>query len=404
MIKRLAINSGLIVGVLVGWAQAQWINQAICVPATCLAGSGSYVFAGTGCGVYRSADNGQNFDLSNTGLNNYDVSCVAVTNRGSVLLGTTWKTSGNFFRSTNNGSSWSKSNTGLPTRNVTCLEVIGDKIYAGTYGGVYLSIDDGVNWTPIGLTNSFIESLMSRDSILYVGTYGNGVLRTANSGTTWDTIGASLVNENIKAMISINSMIFAATVTAGVFKASLDDTTWTPINSGLPSNYVGDIGTDGYNLFAGSWNWNNSTGGMYLSSNYGVSWTPIGLTDELINGIYLNATRLFACTNGTGVGLRSRADFTGMPGTGQVDAFSNVSSFIETNGGVQLRIKTGQTLKMSITAYYCSGQKAAGIFCGSLSRGEHTIQWDTRALSSGIYMVRLAAEGHTVVQRIVVSR
>ena len=45
----------------------------------CFIRSGSNLFAGTFGGVYKSIDNGENWELSNEGINKQDVRCMLVT-------------------------------------------------------------------------------------------------------------------------------------------------------------------------------------------------------------------------------------------------------------------------------------------------------------------------------------
>lgn len=67
---------------------------------------------------------------------------------------------------------------GLPVAEVTCLTVSGANIFAGTYGGgIYISSNDGVNWTPAnnGLTDLNLYSLGVSESNVYAGTMSGGV-------------------------------------------------------------------------------------------------------------------------------------------------------------------------------------------------------------------------------------
>ena len=56
------------------------------------------------------------------------------------------------------------------------LAISGNNIFAGTYGGgVYLSTDNGSNWTQTGLTNTWVYSLAISGNYIFAGTYGGGV-------------------------------------------------------------------------------------------------------------------------------------------------------------------------------------------------------------------------------------
>ncbi len=89
------------------------------------------------------------------------------------------------------GGTWSAVNTGLTELSVQALVVdpqIPTTLYAGTLGGVFLSIDAGSNWSAVntGLTGALNEGLSAgtvdallvdpqTPTILYAGTEGGGV-------------------------------------------------------------------------------------------------------------------------------------------------------------------------------------------------------------------------------------
>jgi photosystem II stability/assembly factor-like uncharacterized protein len=141
------------------------------------------------------------------------------------------------FLSTNNGMDWSLVNNGLPAQPcVYALASIGDNIYSGTKAGVFLSTNNGTNWTNIGLTNY---------SVYLVAVKGNN--------------------------------IFAATGSYGLFRSTDNGTNWTPINNGLIANYVNCLTVSGDSLFTsvfGYYNW-SAYGDAYISTNNGDNWTPL---------------------------------------------------------------------------------------------------------------------------------
>lgn len=63
--------------------------------------------------------------------------------------------------------------------DVRCLAASGSNLFAGTNGGVFLSIDNGTSWTAVntGLPGAPVLSLAVNGSHLFVGTNGGGVWR-----------------------------------------------------------------------------------------------------------------------------------------------------------------------------------------------------------------------------------
>jgi photosystem II stability/assembly factor-like uncharacterized protein len=94
---------------------------------------------------------------------------------GSTLFAAT---SNGVFRSANDANNWISS--GLTNQDVSALIAVGTNLFAGTYdSGTYISTDNGTNWTNVslGLTDSNILTFAMVGSNLYAGTSGAGVWR-----------------------------------------------------------------------------------------------------------------------------------------------------------------------------------------------------------------------------------
>lgn len=88
------------------------------------------------------------------------------------------------FLTTNNGANWTAVNSGLTNTKVRSLSVLGNNLFAGTYGdGVFRSTDNGANWSEVntGLTSDYIYSLLFSDSNLFAGTL-SGIFISTNRG------------------------------------------------------------------------------------------------------------------------------------------------------------------------------------------------------------------------------
>ena len=102
---------------------------------------------------------------------------------------------GGAFRSTNNGSSWTPaglSNLGVISIAASSNEEGGINLFAGTNGnGVYFSSDNGSSWTQVnnGITDLYIFALAvspngAGGSNLFAGT-SSGVFLSTNNGSNW---------------------------------------------------------------------------------------------------------------------------------------------------------------------------------------------------------------------------
>ena len=101
--------------------------------------------------------------------------------------------------------SWNAAN-GLPYAQVNTLVIdplTSGTLYAGTYYGVFKSVDGGVSWNAVntGLTNDFITALAidpQMPATLYAGT-GVGVFKERGWGENWIAANSGLTNTSVSA-------------------------------------------------------------------------------------------------------------------------------------------------------------------------------------------------------------
>ena len=147
------------------------------------------LFAGTDYGVLVSSDHGTTWDDANSGLIDYNVTSFALSD-SNLFAGT----GDGVFLSTNNGSNWRQVSKGLPKDfydtthyvSINNLCVYHDKtgktyLFAThlghDYTSIYLSTNDGANWTTIYLNWGAVNALAVSSEYLYAGTNGWGVWR-----------------------------------------------------------------------------------------------------------------------------------------------------------------------------------------------------------------------------------
>jgi photosystem II stability/assembly factor-like uncharacterized protein len=146
--------------------------------------SSAMVFAGTDSGFFRSTDNGTSWAPVNTGLANTDVHSLLVF--GSNIFAAGGR--GIVYRSTNNGESWTAASTGLPGYDIDALAVSDTNLFAGIYGvGVDRSTDSGKSWSPANagkLSFDGINALAVSGKNLLAGTT-SGLFLSSNNGEDW---------------------------------------------------------------------------------------------------------------------------------------------------------------------------------------------------------------------------
>jgi hypothetical protein len=229
------------------------------------------------------------------------------------------------FLSANNGTNWTK--LGLEKGFWTSALAVspngtgGINLFAGAcYGkGVFLSTDNGTSWTAVnsGLTNTYINALAvspngTGGTNLFAGTasresknLNGGIFLSTNNGTSWTAVYAALTHYSVVAFAVSGTNLFAGTDGSGVFLSTNNGTSWTAVNNGFPQ-----IGTDIYiTIYAfaiiGTNLFAGTSSGVFLSTNNGINWSSVstGLSNTPVHSLAVSGTNLFAGTDGGGVFL-----------------------------------------------------------------------------------------------------
>ncbi|MCX8106095.1 MAG: T9SS type A sorting domain-containing protein [Ignavibacterium album] len=228
-----------------------------------------------------------------------------ISNGTNLFAGTE---GGGVYLSTDNGTNWTTVNSGLTNLNVTSFAVSGNNIFAGTFGGVFLSTNNGTNWVAVnnGLSNPVILSLAISGTNIFAGANGilgmSGLFLSTDNGSSWTVINNGLTDQVVRAIVINGSNIFIGT-NGGVFLSTNNGTTWTAVNSGLTNTSIYALAISGNNLFAAT-----NGGGVFKSTNNGSSWAAVnsGLnTFALHSSFAVSGSNVFAGTMGAGIFLTS---------------------------------------------------------------------------------------------------
>jgi photosystem II stability/assembly factor-like uncharacterized protein len=201
-------------------------------------------------------------------------------------------------------------------------------IYLGTYGaGVYKSSDGGTSWTQKinGLANPLIQSLAispQNSAILYAGTYNSGIYKSTDGGNSWANANAgvsgSLIVYDVEVDPSNPANVYFASRKSGslvgqVYKSTNAGQSWTLIFSGEnlgTGDYFYDIDVDPTNsniLYLAA-----HEHGFYKSTNAGGSFTTInnGISDLSSRSFVINPSNPALLFGGVwhGAGIYRSAD------------------------------------------------------------------------------------------------
>jgi hypothetical protein len=75
-------------------------------------------------------------------------------------------------------------------------------------------------WIQSGLDGYFVRTINVSGTNLFVGTSGDGISRSTNSGTSWTPINTGLPNLFVNAFTVSGTEIFAGTEGDGVFRST----------------------------------------------------------------------------------------------------------------------------------------------------------------------------------------
>jgi hypothetical protein len=182
----------------------------------------------------------------------------------------------------------------FPSMYVHALAIDGSgRIFAGSFGnGVYRSTDDGTTWIQLisGLTNRKVHSICVHPSgYVFVGTDSGGVFRSADNGANWSNVGLPgkiVLSLAVKSSGEIFAGVgFPGVDSGGVFRSTNNGASWEPASSGLTSSAVNAlaINSDGY-IFAGT-----GGDGVFKSTDNGSSWINMGLGGVSVTAIAIKA-------------------------------------------------------------------------------------------------------------------
>ncbi len=358
------------------------------------------------------------------------------------------------YRSTNNGASWvaMQSSSESPLGPVWGIDAK-DEVFLGGYPGEYFTSNYGATWQEFRITpdvgsdpvissfaiapfgHMFISSqgadlfaTTNFDSAWYdQGVFSDGfdyptfvwsspqgtiisgtttLLAVANGidGETWTTLnGAPAFGMNVSFAYFENGWILEGG-TGGLNLSTQNGLQWTPINT--PPGATGEtayslaVGADS-SIFAGL-----STGGMYVSTDLGANWMNIdsGLTSNTVNALAINRDGiLFAATN--------HGIFQYLTPTGGVKAGNNQVPFLTlspaspnpVSSETSIQFTIPQDGPISLSVFDVTGRQVATLASGFYASGGHVVLFDGHALPDGAYYYRLEASGQSASRMFVIE-
>jgi hypothetical protein len=326
---------------------------------------------------------------------------------------------------------WSQTNG--PLTEVTYSLAVGinnagDSIlYAGTYrGGVFLSTNYGDNWVEIdggnfstgdtGFTRRDIRVLAANNDgkggiALYAGT-GYGVFLTTNNGVNWTAVDSLVGYRNfvISHTSAGDTILFKLDGSGGILHSTDDGAQWSKVN-GLPSYFnVTCLAVHDTIVYAGTSNY-----GLYYSLNSGLSWNPgsLGLNATSVNALAVCGSYLFTGLDHPFIlsSIVYRRPLSEML-TGVEDRDEHKPSYFTLeqnypnpfNPSTEISFALPSNGFVTLKLYDLLGKEVATLVAGVTSAGHHSVRWDASSFASGIYFYRLQTEKNSETKKLILLR
>lgn len=224
---------------------------------------------------------GQNNVWEPIGLSDGIVQTLAVDPRSDRVIYA--GTDAGLYKTADGGATWRLSDGGVggSIRALLVVPFSPDTVYAGTErGGILKSTDAGARWEPknSGLTDLEVWTLAIHpqdSSLLFAGTWGGGLFRSEDGGETWSPVTGGLSGTILRSVVFLPAnprVIFAATQDAGIFKSTDGGIAWRESNEGIHEDWIRTIVPDPHSattLYAAGY------GGMSRSTDGGGHWQNI---------------------------------------------------------------------------------------------------------------------------------
>ncbi|MBK9249134.1 MAG: T9SS type A sorting domain-containing protein [Ignavibacteria bacterium] len=297
-------------------------------------------------GLYRSSDNGVSWTAIHPGFESRYVSTFTVN--GTTLTASFFQSG--LYQSTNNGDNWSEVKTEADNKVVYKLATIGSDIFSSPQsGGIYKTADVGVSWNEVGLKNQYVYSLNAVDNTIYVGSSQNGIYYSKDNGTIWNYGKIGVGSLSAVSIYGYGNTVLVGTNGGGIYQSTDSGVNWKSFNPQLNNRTIQSLAVIGTTVFAGTDNglryvdkdnvwqlapsgqpaksrafaiigntlYGGGNGGVSMTSDYGETWTKIGLDTQNITILSAVGTILYACD--TDKFMHISSDFgatwtkTGMP-------------------------------------------------------------------------------------------
>jgi photosystem II stability/assembly factor-like uncharacterized protein len=401
----------------------------------------SLLFVSTIDGIYKCPKDGQNWQLSNSGLNAIVVESFAENkeqlfasslNYGIFISedkGKSWSkfensinekwiygifgkdgvllvgTDSGLYLSENSGEEWEKVNELRANSFVS----VGEKIYAAGLDGLIISEDNGYSWRNTQYWIQNIHQIAAIGETIILGSYNNGIYVYV-----CDDDEAFIRNEGLEGngkaivrLIAIDSTLYSITY-SGTYVSTNLGLSWERTNLEEFGGEINAIVNLGANHFVGS------TNGIYKSTDDGVNWELLDDSKEIgkINSMYADTENFYVASVGK-IWQKPLIDLLTEINDSKkelpliFELSQNYPNPFNPSTTISYSIpenKNRESAIVSLVVYDILGSKVATLVNEQENAGNYKVRFKASNLTSGIYFYRLQSGDFSETKKLVLLR
>ncbi len=311
------------------------------------------------------------------------------------------------YRSTDNGINWNLYNINSSTARPQWITIFENKeIYAGRNGGVFKSTNDGVNWTQF--TSQFLTSFTKTNSGHYYGGSTDGIYKSTNEGLNWSQVLSFPNPTNYvynPVFTASDNTVYAGGV-PGLYSTTNDGVSWE--NENIPCKIRKIIETENGKLFVICYDfYYYNSGGIYTKS--GNTWQDIthNLEWKNISSICFNDYgQLLVGTNGAGVS-RSINSVIGIDNINSLilNGFRIYQNFPNPfNPSTVIRYSLIENRVVKLTVFDALGKMISTLVNEKQNAGTYEVDFNGADLPSGVYFYTLTCGSNSVTRKMLLLK
>jgi hypothetical protein len=280
---------------------------------------------------------------------------------------------------------------------------IGSNIFVGTQNGVFLSTNGGTDFAQVFQPDSYVSQLAVSDTNIFAGTYDGGVYLTTNQGINWTQVNNGLSNTRVYSLAVNGNYIFAGT-NSGLFRSTNNGTDWTEVYNDPVNTHVKTLAVNGNNIFAAT-----DSSGVFLSTNNGTNWLSIndGLLTNNVNSFAVCGKDIYAGTYGAGVWKRPLSELVGISKESNnfpMDYTLSQNYPNPFNPGTVISYSLPIASIVKLIVYNTLGQTVKILENGFKNAANYSINFNAADLPSGIYFYKIETGQFSQVKKMVLLK